>query len=58
MQDTMLFSVFMVFAPIWWIAQPMGNHGLWLAFISLFAARGLSGGWVFWRMQRRNVWFS
>jgi MATE family multidrug resistance protein len=57
MQDTMLFSVFCVFAPIWWIAQPMGNHGLWLAFISLFAARGISGGWVFWRMQRRNVWF-
>ncbi|MET4000629.1 MATE family efflux transporter [Marinobacterium sp. MBR-109] len=57
MQDTMLFSVFCVFAPIWWIAQPMGNHGLWLAFISLFSARGISGGWVFWRMQRRNVWF-
>jgi MATE family multidrug resistance protein len=54
MQDTMLFSVFCVFIPIWWIAQPMGNHGLWLAFISLFAARGISGGWVFWRMQRRG----
>ncbi|QSR33433.1 MATE family efflux transporter [Marinobacterium iners] len=58
MQNTMLFSVFCVFAPIWWIAQPMGNHGLWLAFISLFAARGISGGWVFLHMHQRNVWFS
>lgn len=57
MQDTMLFSVLLVFVPVWWLARPLGNHGLWLAFLCLFAARGLSGGWVFWRLQRRNAWF-
>ena len=57
MQDTMLFSVLCVFVPIWWVTQPLGNHGLWLAFISLFAARGISGSWMFWRLHRRNVWF-
>jgi len=57
MQDTMLFSVLCVFVPIWWVTQPMGNHGLWLALISLFAARGISGSWMFWRHHRRNAWF-
>jgi MATE family multidrug resistance protein len=57
MQNTMLVSVLLVFAPIWWLAQPLGNHGLWLAFLSLFAARGLTGAWVFWRLQRQDAWF-
>lgn len=49
MQNTMLFSVFCVFAPFWYFSQPLGNHGLWLAFMALFVARGLSGGYVFYR---------
>lgn len=57
MQNTMLVSVLLVFAPVWWLAQPLGNHGLWLAFLSLFAARGLTGAWVFWRLQRQDAWF-
>lgn len=57
MQNTMLVSVLLVFAPVWWLAQPLGNHGLWLAFLSLFAARGLTGAWVFWRLQRQDTWF-
>ncbi len=58
MQDTMLVSVLLVFAPVWWLSQPLGNHGLWLAFLSLFAARGLTGAWVFWRLDRRDAWFT
>lgn len=57
MQNTMLVSVLLVFAPIWWLTQPLGNHGLWLAFLSLFAARGLTGLWVFQRLNRSNAWF-
>ncbi len=57
MQDTMLFSVLLVFAPIWWLSQPLGNQGLWLSFLCLFAARGISGAWVFWRLDRRDAWF-
>ncbi|KEA62462.1 DNA-damage-inducible protein F [Marinobacterium lacunae] len=56
MQNTMLFSVFCVFAPIWWLTQPLGNHGLWIAFLSFFAARGISGGYVYWRISRENGW--
>ncbi len=54
MQNTMLFSVFAVFAPAWYLSQPLGNHGLWLAFIALFVARGLSGGYVFITTFDRN----
>lgn len=42
MQNTMLFSALVIFLPIWYLTQAMGNHGLWLAFIAFNAARGLS----------------
>jgi len=43
MRDTMLFSTFVVFLPMfylgkWWL----GNHGLWLAMLLFMAARWLS----------------
>lgn len=47
MQNTMLISVFGVFAPVWYLTQSLGNNGLWLAFLSLFVARGVTGGYVF-----------
>ncbi|MGB0662639.1 MAG: MATE family efflux transporter [Pontibacterium sp.] len=50
MQNTMLFSVFLVFLPLWWFTQGLGNQGLWLAFIAMFVSRGLTGLWVFWRL--------
>lgn len=42
MRDMMLVSTFMVFIPAWYILQFLGNHGLWLAFMLFFAARGAS----------------
>lgn len=56
MQNTMIISVLMVFLPVWWITQGLDNHGLWLAFTSLFLARGITGGWVYWRLTRQNQW--
>ncbi|SIS40867.1 multidrug resistance protein, MATE family [Neptunomonas antarctica] len=56
MQNTMLFSVFCVFIPAWWLLQPLGNHGLWIAYLTLFLARGISGGWVFWQLSRKQQW--
>lgn len=58
MQNTMLFSVFCIFLPLWWLLRPWDNHGLWIAFLALFAARGLSGGWVFWQNTRHHRWLS
>lgn len=56
MQNTMLFSVFCVFLPAWWLLRPLENHGLWIAFLTLFLARGVSGGWVFWQLSRKRQW--
>ncbi|MAZ88837.1 MAG: MATE family efflux transporter [Cellvibrionaceae bacterium] len=45
MLNTMLLAVFVVFFPVWFITQPWGNHGLWLAFSLLNLARGIGLAW-------------
>ena len=54
MRNSMLFSAFVVFVPAWAVLMPLGNHGLWLAFMMFFVARGLSLGWLFIRIERRT----
>ncbi len=41
MRDIMVVSAFLVFLPAFWLLQPLGNHGLWLAFLLFMASRGL-----------------
>ncbi|MBT8082324.1 MAG: MATE family efflux transporter [Gammaproteobacteria bacterium] len=41
MRNIMLFSTFVVFVPTWFLSQPLGNHGLWLALMLFFASRGI-----------------
>jgi len=39
----------------WWLLQGFYNHGLWAAFLTFNALRGLSLGWVFYiRMNKKN----
>ena len=40
MQNTMLMATFLVFLPVWWLSQGLGNHGLWLALTSFLLFRG------------------
>ena len=54
MRNTMLISAFGVFVPAWYLLQPLGNHGLWLAFMCFMAARGLSMHWLFRRIDLRG----
>lgn len=42
MRDMMLVSTFFIFLPAWYLLRFLGNHGLWLAFMLFFAARGAS----------------
>lgn len=42
MRNAMLGSLFLVFLPSWYLLQPLGNHGLWLAFTLFMFSRGLS----------------
>ena len=39
MRNTMLAAT-LVYLSVWWLARPLGNHGLWLAFCAFMAARG------------------
>jgi MATE family multidrug resistance protein len=41
MRDIMLVSTLIIFLPAWYLLQPLGNHGLWLAFTLFMASRGI-----------------
>jgi MATE family multidrug resistance protein len=41
MRNVMMGSAFLVFVPSWYLFQPLGNHGLWLAFTLFMAGRGI-----------------
>jgi len=41
MRNIMVFSTFLVFLPAWYLLQPLGNDGLWLAFLLFMASRGI-----------------
>jgi MATE family multidrug resistance protein len=56
MMITMIFSVLVVYLPLWWLSRPWGNHGLWLAFIAFNAARGCSLYLCYLRLNRRAAW--
>ena len=56
MMHTMLFSLFIIYLPSWYLLLPLGNHGLWLAFLLFNAARGVSLGLCYWQLTRRGAW--
>jgi MATE family multidrug resistance protein len=57
MQSSMLASVLLVYLPLWYLFQPLGNHGLWLAFSAFNAARGLSLAAYFYYYSRQQRWW-
>lgn len=50
MRNCMLVAVTMFFV-LWWLCQPLGNHGLWLAMNGLMLTRGLLMALVWWRSR-------
>jgi MATE family multidrug resistance protein len=40
MRNLMVAS-FVIYLAVWWLLQPFGNHGLWLALLAFLMARGL-----------------
>ncbi len=57
MRNSMLLSTFMVFIPAWYLLQFLGNHGLWLALLVFFLARGLSLGWYYLKIEKHEGGF-
>jgi MATE family multidrug resistance protein len=49
MRDIMVGSTFLVFLPAWYLLRPLGNDGLWLAFLLFMAARGIGMHWCYRR---------
>ncbi|MEH6548555.1 MAG: MATE family efflux transporter [Pseudomonadales bacterium] len=57
MRDTMLIASIFVYLPIWYFTQSLGNHGLWLAFLSWKLARGVGLAVIFWHNSRCHKWW-
>ena len=54
MRNTMMLA-FVVFVPCaWFLREPIGNHGLWLAMTLLYAVRGAGLGIIYAGIQRRG----
>lgn len=51
MRNTMLFSVLIIYLPAFYLLQPLGNHGLWLAFMLFMCARGISMHYLYKRIN-------
>ncbi|RLA01920.1 MAG: hypothetical protein DRQ47_07450 [Gammaproteobacteria bacterium] len=58
MRDSMLLATFAGFIPAWWFLQPMGNHGIWLAFHLFMIGRTIVLGVLFWRIQKNDDFIS
>ena len=55
MRNTMIFSTFFIFLPVWYLLLPLNNHGLWMAFVLFIAARALSMALLFPRVIRFSL---
>ncbi|MCV6606555.1 MAG: MATE family efflux transporter, partial [Porticoccaceae bacterium] len=53
MRDTM-FLALLAFLVCWWLTQPWGNTGLWLAFCLFMGARSVLMGVAFWWLSKRG----
>lgn len=51
MRNSMLVASFGCFFPVWWLCQAWGVAALWAAMAALMAGRGLTLGWLCWRME-------
>ncbi|TBU97352.1 MATE family efflux transporter [Stutzerimonas kirkiae] len=56
MRNAML-GAFLLAMPLAWSLQPLGNHGLWLAFLAFMLLRGVCLGLIALRLQRADAWF-
>jgi len=57
MRDVMLVSLIVFFLPVWYISQPLDNHGLWLALIVFTIARSAMMVLVYRYNNRHEVWY-
>ena len=56
MQNTMLLATFGLFLPLCLFARHLGNHGLWLAYLSFLGGRSLLMGGMFIYYSQQKLW--
>jgi len=49
MRNTMVFATVIIYLPLWYVTQSFGNYGLWFAFLTFMAARGITMGWCYYK---------
>ncbi len=54
MRNSMLVATIVVFIPAWYVLQPWGNHGLWLAYSLFMLGRAVTMAWLFVRINRNS----
>ncbi len=55
MRNSMVAATLLGFFPAWLIFQPLGNHGLWLAFHIFMFLRTVILGYYFWKLQKNST---
>jgi len=54
MRNSMIFSLCVVYFPVWFIFADMGNDALWIAMNALLLSRGLSLLWIYRKLDREH----
>ncbi len=54
MRNSMLVCTFVCFLPLWYVFQFLGNHGLWLAFTLFILVRGITLGFYYIRIEKKE----
>ena len=59
MRNSMLFSVIIIYFPVWWITTMLlpenaSNHALWIAMNAFMLARGLSLSWIYFKLNKNK----
>lgn len=52
MRNSMLFSLCVIYFPVYLFYSGQGNHGLWIAMNAFMLARGLSLLWIYFRLNK------
>ncbi|WP_372880799.1 MATE family efflux transporter [Psychromonas sp.] len=54
MRNSLIFSLLVVYFPVWLIFSEQGNHALWIAMNAFMLARGVSLAWIYARLNKRG----
>ena len=54
MRNSMIFSLLVIYFPVWFAVSNEGNHALWIALNAFMLARGVSLFWIYKKLARKQ----